>query len=90
MYEILAAHPGETVNARAEAFVHSLGFTDADFAKFRSLMLEDKFDVTVQEAGEKIEAEAHVSGVEQAAKTAETVTVPLPETYRPSKFNNTK
>ena len=90
VFEILAAHPGETVNARAEAFVHSLGFTDADFAKFRSLMLEDKFDVTVQEAGEKIEAEAHVPGVEQAAKTAETVTVPLPETYRPSKFNNTK
>lgn len=40
-FEVLSAYPGETVNARAEAFVRSLGFTDADLAKFRSLMLED-------------------------------------------------
>ena len=39
-FEVLAAYPGETVNARAEAFVRSLGFTDADLTKFRSLMLE--------------------------------------------------
>ena len=44
-FEVLAAYPGETVNARAEAFVRSLGFTDADLAKFRSLMLENKTDL---------------------------------------------
>lgn len=42
IFEALAAYPGETVNARAAAFVRSLGFTDADLARFRALMLEDR------------------------------------------------
>ena len=40
IFTALAAYPGETVNARAEAFVRSLGFTDADITRFRSLLLE--------------------------------------------------
>lgn len=40
IFTSLAAYPGETVNARAKAFVRSLGFTDADITRFRSLLLE--------------------------------------------------
>lgn len=39
-FKVLSAYPGDTINARAEAFVHSLGFTDDDISKFRKLMLE--------------------------------------------------
>ena len=35
-----SAYPGETIHERVEAFVKSCGFTDADIARFRNLMLE--------------------------------------------------
>ena len=35
-------YPGDTMNARIEAYVRELGFTDADLATFRTIMLEDK------------------------------------------------
>ena len=34
------AYPGATIHERVEAFVKSCGFTDADIARFRDLMLE--------------------------------------------------
>lgn len=37
---VFAAYPGETINARVEGYVRSLGFTERDIAKFRELMLE--------------------------------------------------
>ena len=35
-------YPGGTVQARVEAYVKELGFTDADIAAFRAIMLEDR------------------------------------------------
>lgn len=40
--DVLSEYPGDTVNARAEALVRSLGFGDADIKKFKSIMLGTK------------------------------------------------
>ena len=37
---VFDAYPGATVNDRIAAYVKSVGFTDADIARFRELMLE--------------------------------------------------
>ena len=33
-------YPGETLNDRIESYVKSTGFTDADIARLRALLLE--------------------------------------------------
>ena len=40
LVKVFDAFSGETINARIEAYVLSLGFTAADIAKFRAIMLE--------------------------------------------------
>ncbi len=40
LVKVFDKYPGDTVNARIEAYVLSLGFTPADIAKFRGIMLE--------------------------------------------------
>ena len=40
LFAMLAAYPGKTVNDRAAAFIRSLGFTDNDLVRFRTLMLQ--------------------------------------------------
>ena len=42
-------YPGQTLNERMVAFVKSLGFTDADLARFRDIMLEPKPLLVVNE-----------------------------------------
>ena len=41
LLSVFAGYPGATVRERVEAYVKELGFTDADLAKFRAIMLED-------------------------------------------------
>ena len=38
---VFDAYPGSCTREKVEAYVKALGFTDADIAKFRSIMLED-------------------------------------------------
>ena len=38
---VFDAYPGTCTREKVEAYVKALGFTDADIAKFRSIMLED-------------------------------------------------
>ena len=38
------AYPGETIRERAEAFVKELGFTDADLATLRDILLESEHE----------------------------------------------
>ena len=40
LFTLLDAYPGDTVNARAAAFIRSLGFTTEDLERFRALMIE--------------------------------------------------
>ncbi len=40
LVKVFDKYPGDTVNARIEAYVLSLGFTKDDIAKFRGIMLE--------------------------------------------------
>lgn len=40
LLKVIDAYPGETVNARIEAFVRDCGITDAEIARFRSLVLD--------------------------------------------------
>ncbi|MDO5319496.1 MAG: tyrosine-protein phosphatase [bacterium] len=40
LIRVFNAYPGETINARIEAYVLEQGFTTGDIAKFRSIMLE--------------------------------------------------
>lgn len=40
LVKVFDAFPGATINEKVVAYVKSLGFTDADIAKFRELMLE--------------------------------------------------
>ena len=42
LVKVFAKYPGATVNERVEAYVKELGFTDADIATFRGIMLEEK------------------------------------------------
>ena len=39
--KVLADYPGDTPRARCEAYVKELGFTDADLARLRQILLED-------------------------------------------------
>ena len=39
---VFAKYPGATERERVEAYVKEQGFTDADLAKFRAIMLEPK------------------------------------------------
>ena len=38
--KVFDAYPGATTREKVEAYVKELGFTDADIAKFRSIMME--------------------------------------------------
>ena len=40
LVKVFDAFPGANIHEKVEAYVKSLGFTDADIAKFRSIMLE--------------------------------------------------
>jgi protein-tyrosine phosphatase len=42
LVKVFDAYPGSTLNERVESYVKARGFSDADIARFRAIMLEEK------------------------------------------------